>query len=814
MVAGMSRLFEDVRRGLAALSRRPVYAALATFLIAIGTAAATTVFSVVDQTILRRPPFLHGDRLVDVMNVRRGGGGSPRHSAEKALRWRDEPQVFERLETYSSRWFDIASGPEPQRIRGVAVSRGLFDLLGVQPFVGRGFVAEDVVPGADPVVVVSRGLAVRAFGTPSAALGAQLRLSGEPHTIVGVLASTVMLFGGEQVWLPIDPRHYVGQSAVQDFLVLARLPSGLPLATAQARANAIADRLQAEAPLRNWFWDIRIDEKRVALTSAPTRSALLVLLAGVWCLVLLTCVSTCLLVLARMAERRVEIAVRSSLGAGRWRLVREVMLEVGVLASAGGAMGVLASQWMLQSVAARTMADLAFQRTTPLGLDARVMLAALATIALAIVTAGLVPALRATRPELDVILRHGPTRTTGGRERPFAVLVGSQVACAVALLVAAMITARTMANVYAIDLGFDASSVGVAIVDLVASRYPTEEARFEFFERVRAQLSSAPHIEATAVAEGLMSSGYGYWDFETQSGPVGESLLTSMNRVSDGYFETMGVRIVAGRTFSPADMGAPVVIVNRTLANRFWPSGDAVGSWLRDRDDPTGLRRTVIGVVEDIDARVQSHERIALQWYEPWPRHDTATGPSPQPFQTFFPLWILVRTAEPGSAAAALKAAVWAVDPLRPIDEVASAADLWLGLFARQRLVQRVIGAFATVAVLLVTVGVFGVLSQAVVRRRREIGVRMALGATPARVRRMIVSRAGVTIALGIAVGLAGAVALARMLEAVLVGVTPLDPVSFASAVAIITVVGLAAAWWPARQAARVEPAVAPRADT
>lgn len=809
----MLGLREDLESAGRSLARRPALAALTALILAVGIGAATTVFSVVDQTLLRRPPFPHAKRVVDVMSLfRRDGGQSGSHTADKAVGWRSETQVFERFETYSPRWYDIAADPEPRQIRGMGVSPGLFDLLGVRPFAGRGFVADDTVPGADQVVVLSEPLAVRTFGTAAAALGAPLPLSGRPYTVVGVIASTVMLFGDEQVWLPIDPARHLGSPSQQNFFVLGRLPVGLSIAEAQARADTIAERWQVDSPLRRGSWFVHLQEKRAAWVAPSTRLALLGLLAGVGCLLALTCVTASLLVLARVQERRVDLAVRSALGAARARLLREVMLDVGLVACPGGAAGILASHWLVQALATDTIADLIARQTTPLGVDLRVLLAATAATTLTAMAAGLLPALQATRPGMDDALHQRPTAATGA-ERLSSALVGVQVACTVALVVGALLTARTMANVHAIDLGVDPSRVLVANVDLLASRYPTERARFEYFERVRARLSSSAQIESHAVAGYLASFGYGYWDFETPAGPVTESVQTSMNRVSDGYFETLGIRLIAGRTFTAADMGAPVLVVSRSFASRLWPAGDAVGSWLRDRDDATGLRRTVIGVVEDIDARVESQTRMDLQWYEPWPRHDEMAEAAPVAQQTYFPHRLLVKTTDARVTTAAVNAAVWAEDPLQPVNEVAAAADLFVEVFARQRLAQRVIGAFAAFAVVLAATGIFGVLSHAVNRRRREIGVRVALGATPPQVQRLMLGQAGLTLVLGITGGLVGAVFLARTLHAVLFEVPPLDPASFAGAAVVTVAVGLTAAWWPAQRAARTQPSIVLRAE-
>ena len=313
----MDRLLDETRNAIRSASHRPVFTALVLLIMALGIGAATAVFSVVDQTVLRRPPFLHGDRLVDVLNIRRGGGGGSGHSAEKLLGWREQMSVFERLESFVPRTFDLTGGSgEPERVTALAVSPGLFDMLGVQPVLGRDFTPDDAAPGAAPLVLVSRQLAERRLGGIETSLGARFTMSGQGYTVVGVMPDSFTLLGREQAWVPIDPRRHLGQPRLRDFFVLGRLAPGLSVPQAQTRANQIADRLQAESPLTG-TWDIRIDEKRATATTRATRSAMLALLGVVACLLLLACVSVAHLVLSRMSQQRHEFAIRASLGASR-----------------------------------------------------------------------------------------------------------------------------------------------------------------------------------------------------------------------------------------------------------------------------------------------------------------------------------------------------------------------------------------------------------------------------------------------------------------------------------------------------------------
>ncbi len=799
---------DDIRYATRVTLRRPGRTVLSALILAMGIGAATAVFSVVDQTVLRRPPFKDGDRLVDVMNMRRGGGGGSGHSAEKVLAWRDQPSVFERLETFVPRTFDLTGGGEPERITALAVSPGLFDMLGVQPLFGRSFVVDDAAPGADAPIIVSARLAERRMGGAQAALGRRLAVGREAFTVIGVMSDAFALLGRDQAWLPMDPRHNLGRPRSNEFFVLARLAEGLTVTEAQLRANLIADRLQAEAPIPR-TWDIRIDQKRVAATTPSTRSALLALLVGVGCLWLLACVSAMQLVLTGTIEQQHEFRVRASLGASRVTLVRQVLIQVAMLALSGGALGALAAYWAVSAFAVSAPSVLTFWRTAPLTVDARVLAVALAASVVAAVVAGLLPALWITRAgPLDAGNAMGASALPRGTDRLSSMLVATQVACAVVLTAGAGLMFRTIDNIGQIPLGLDPEGVVTMSVNVPVSRYPTSASQLNFVARVLDRLRQAPGVSAAAVAGGLTFYAFGSERLASADVPgLPDDATLAMNSVSDGYFEALRVRALRGRTFTREDMGSNVVVLGRTLAARLWPRGDAVGATLRSLDD--GRAWTVIGVVDDLDDR-PSHDRpIQLQWYQP---RSTSTDPlvSTQGTATHR---LIVRAASLEVGLAAAKAAVWAEDPDQPIERVMRASDELRDVFAAHVLVQRLATALSAIGLVVACVGVFGVLAQAVARRRREIGVRMALGATPRRIGRMVVGRAGSPLAIGLMMGLAVAVALTRGLQSVLFGVSPLDPASLSAAVLVVASTGLVAAWWPARSAARVDPAVAIREE-
>jgi hypothetical protein len=349
-------------------------------------------------------------------------------------------------------------------------------------------------------------------------------------------------------------------------------------------------------------------------------------------------------------------------------------------------------------------------------------------------------------------------------------------------------------------------------VDLPASRYPTAARQFEFFAQVLERLRRTSGVSAAAVAGGLTSYSFGSERLSSSEAPeLAADEIAANNQVSDGYFETVGIRLLAGRTFSRFDMGAPAAVVGRTLASRLWPSGHAVGSTMRNLDD--GRTWTVIGVVDDVDARPSHDFQISLQWYVPRSiaQEPFASGAQDSRVNAYHRL--ILRTASPDLGLAAAKAAVWAADPEQPIERVTRGDDEVRDVFAAHRVVQWVTTLFSVIGLVVAAIGVFGVLSQVVGWRRREIGVRMSLGATPRQIGGMVVGWAAFMIAVGLAIGIVAAFALTRSLQSVLYGITPWDGVSFITAVILVTATGLVAAWWPARTAARVEPAIAMRED-
>jgi predicted permease len=798
-----------MRLALRRLLSRPRYTALIVSIVAVGIGAATTVFSVVDQLILRPPPYAHADRLVEVLDTR-GSNLTP----EKILGWQSQPALFERLESYAPMQFDVTGDAEPERITGELVSLGLFSMLGVQPRLGRDFTAGDGRPGSERIAIISDDLWRRRFAAQPDVLGSRLTLNERDYTIVGVMPRRFKLQGEkDSVWLPVDLAANRGMSdpTLRSFYGLGWLAPGVDVATARRMAIEIAGRMQKATPI-SLTWDLIIEKKQAASVDPATRTALFVLLGAVAFLLFITCANVANLFLSHAPLRLREMAICAALGSGRGRLIRGVLAESLLVAAAGGGLGVLFAQWGVGAMIAAAPEGLASWSTMPVEVDFRVVIVAVALTVVAGLVIGLLPALRGSR-NIERTLRASSTAVRSAYGRAPAALVVLEVAFSVVLLVGAALMARTMANLHAIDPGFEPEGLVAMRVALPTDRYVGAAARDAFFDALFDRLKSVPGVSDAAVAQGLppRQGGFSFGMPETEEGSSGEQVTIPRNTVSPGYFRTLGIPLVAGRTFVRGDP-ENTVVVSQGLAERLWPGAPAIGR--RFRLSASWPWQTVVGVAANVET-LRRDARTPLQMYDSWVTRARAApaAPAAPPTRSFDWRMLIVRAENPTAAIAGIKRQIWALDPKQPVERVALVSDVYGDAFARQRFVLMMMTAFAAIALALTAAGIFGVLSQIVMRRTREIGIRMVLGARPADVMRQVV-RSGLLLSLcGAAIGIAAALWLSRVLRALLFGVSPADPVSFTFvALLLVSVAGLAC-WLPARAAMRIEPAAALRVE-
>ena len=793
------------------LAGQPATSALTILTLALAIGVAAAVFSVVDQLILRPPPFLHADRLVNVWHQtgpnRSGGSGL---TPEKILGWQQQPAVFERLEAYIGATFALTESVEPKHIAARVVSLGLFDMLGIRMHIGRSFAEADGAPGSEKVVILSHEFWSARFGGSPGVLGSHIVLNDEPYTIIGVLRpGTTLLTDDEPVWLPFDLKSWSAGAPARRFFGIGRLSAALDPTRARSIADSIAASLQKSMPVSG-TWYLGIDEKRSALLAPSTRHTLFVLLGAVAVLLVIACVNTTSVTLGQALRRDRELQLRSAIGAGRWRLLRESLVEIFLLAIAAGIAAMAIADIALAVLLAAAPDGMVSMMTRRVEIDLRVLAVLAAVTLTAGLSAGLLTGVRSSRVDLASALRDG----TRGSERRLSLgsgvgwLVVIEVALAMVLLVGSTLLSRTLLAYYTIEPGFDVDQLMTVDVALPSHRYPDEQARREFFNALDTALRGHAGIEGTAYAWGLPPAA-GSLSGQLQAegaAPLSADLEYFANAVSPTYFETTGTRLLAGRAFTPSD-GDDQVILSESFARLLWGDQFAIGK--RMREAPDGAWKTVIGVTRNVESRWNSGQPSNLQMYVPLvlPSAAAISASSGPARRSYIRQMLIVRASEPAFVPAAVRTQIRSLDSDQPVGAFRAGTEIYAEPFAHQHLMLTVIGGLAGVALLLAAIGIFGVLSQAVTYRQREIGIRLALGAGRRRVARMLVGRGlGLAVA-GAGIGTGASLAGVRTLEGLLFGVSPFDAMSYLLVLTVILAAALLACVWPTARALALDPA-------
>jgi putative ABC transport system permease protein len=813
----MDTLLHDVRFGARMLRKSPGLTATAIFALALGVGVNTAIFSVVDAVLLRPLPYAEPGRLVSVAgtNARRPGEPLP-VSYPNFADWRGQATAFERLAAYDPTDFNLVAGGRPERVKGAVVTSDLFALLGAGPQLGRQFTAEEDVPGAAPAVILSHGLWQRQFGGDPAAVGRALPVGGRPANIVGVMPSGFAFPPGAEpaeLWAPMSFNEtYIAERNMHNLGVVGRLAAGATVEQARAEMEAVAARLAEQYPASNGGWGARVVPLQEHLVG-NVRPALLMLLGAVAFVLLIACANVANLLLARASSRRKEMAVRAALGAGRWRVARGLLVESVMLALAAGALGLLLAFWGTDLLVALGPGDL--PRIGEVALDERVLLFTLAVSLLTGVGFGLAPAAQASRADLVDALKEGgsnPSARPGGRLR--GALVVSEIALALVLLVGAGLLVRSFARLLEVDPGFRPEGVVTMQLQLSDASYAENHQVVSFYDRLLERARGLPGVvEAGLVTTVPLGKGAMALTYDVEGrppAPPNERTSASFDVASPGYFRAMNIPLVRGRTFTDADReGSPaVVIVSETMARRAWPGEDPLGKRITmgaSASGPPPPSREVVGVVGDVKhGGLEAEVKEAI--YAPY-------GQVPWPNVT-----LVARTeADPDATAVAMRAAVRGVSPDQPVYNVRVMEQVVAESVAKPRLYASLLGLFAGLALLLSAMGIYAVMSYTVTQRAHEIGIRMALGARPGDVLRLVVGHGMRLTLVGVAIGLAAAFGLARLLASLsaslLFGVSATDPATFGGIALLLAGVALLACWLPARRAARVDPLVALRTD-
>jgi putative ABC transport system permease protein len=796
----MDGFLQDLKFALRMLRKNASISAVAVLTLALAIGATTSIFSVVSAMLVRPLPFPHADQLVALQDVEPGVDFEHGFSWPEIEDLRAQAPDLTGLAAYTPAMANFTGRGEPQTIKVAQVSRGFFEVLSAAPVLGRSFSPEEHVENGAPVVVASAGFWHRALGEMRP--GGTLLLDGVPHTLIGVASSATSAIWQREppaLWVPLERKLPFRDRGSHYLETVARLRPGVSLERAKADLAAAMPRI-AEAAKSNHLASVQSLRQFLHGSATPL---LILLLAAVALVLLIAAVNLANVVLSRATGRSREFAVRRALGASRVRLARQLLVENAVVGLLGGAIGVVLALWGRDLVLRTWPASLPrIDGGAPL--DLRVLAFAIAISAATGLGIGLAPALDAGRGDLNAGLKEGAGATGRGAAR--AGLIVAQSALAVLLLVSAVLVLRSFSHMLRQTPGFRAEHVAVFRVNLSEVRYPDTAARARFFREVLDRISALPAVTAAGAADRVPLGGGGaFGDFSV----VGRPPLDEKDQpraekrvVTPGYFSAMQIPLAGGRVFTDAEPRSTVVI-NQTLAKQVFPGEDPIGKQLRAGifSDGRDEAAEIVGIVGDVK-QVRLDKEATSEIYFP----ESGAG-VPQ-------MELVVRGGDdPMSLIGAVKAQIAAADPDQPVASVRTLRQVVDGAAAPQRVAASLLGAFALTAVLLAALGIYGVVSYGVSRREREIGVRMALGASAPDVLRMIV-REGLRLALiGLAAGALLALASGRMLAAFLYGVSPADPATYAVAAAVLAAVSVAACWLPARRATKVDPAISLRAE-
>jgi len=814
-------LWQDLRYGARTLMRRPGFALIAVITLSLGVGANTAIFSVVNAVLLKPLPYPESEQLMMVY------GEFP---ALKTNQMRLSPPEYvdfqQRTRSFAASGVMDSSGSanlapqeggEPERVERAMLTPDMFEVLRVAPLLGRVFTPEEAQAGRDDVVVLSHGLWQRRFAGKTDAIGQKLMISGRSATIIGVMPPGFAFPPKAEIWQPLwFPKEQYDQQrrGARGLEVLARLKPGVRTVEAQAELDRLGAQLTAQYP-QNYSDK---DNRRYRMIVAPLlgdyvgemRPALLLMAGAVGFVLLIACANVANLLLARAATRRQEMAVRLALGAGRGRLARQFLTESVLLALAGGAAGLLLATW-----GARLLLRFApdnLPRLGEVGLDGRALaFTALASLLTGVIF-GLAPALQASRPGVNDALREsGRTGAVASGRRLRNAFVIAEIALALALLAGAGLTLKSFWRLQAVDPGFNPDGVLTLRMLLPFTTHPRIGERAAFFRRVLERLRALPGVAAAgAVSRIPMAPGNNSGTMTGENSAVGPNEPlgeVEMRWASPAYFQTMGIALLRGRDFNDADVEGTlaVAVVDESFARRFYPNEDPVGKRIK-RGGPRSTRpwKTIVGVVRSV--RNQRLDIASLP---------QAYFPVLQEADEMYNLSFAVRASggEPSALTQSVRAAVLEVDRNQPIFDVKPLRQVVADSIALRRLALLLLSVFAAAALALAAAGIYGVMAHAVEQRTHEIGVRMALGARGGDVLRLVV-RQGLMLALcGVALGLAVALALTRLMEALLFGVSATDPLTFVGIALLLLAVALAACWIPARRATKVDPMIALRCE-
>jgi len=795
-------LLADLRYAVRTLRRSPVFTTATVLTMALTIGANTAIFSVVNAVLIRPLPFASPQRLMQVSEKNdRLNISNFAASVLNYLSWKEQSHSFQALGAIGSGSYTLTSRGDPEQINGATITPSLLPLLGIQPVLGRGFREGDDRPGAAPVALISQALWRRRFAGEPSAIGAHMTINGVDYTVVGIAPAGLPFLATGDIWTPltIDPGNEIRLNHVIN--VYGRLRPGVTPQQAQTEMNLVATRVGRQFPEVK-DWGINLFDFAATIIPDSLRTALFVLLGAVGFVLLIACANIANLLLSRGAARQREIAVRTALGATRKRMLAQFLTESLLLSTAGGVTGLLVALWAVR-IANRALPP-GLLPVPEVAVDSAVLFFALGITLTTGLLFGLAPAWHAARTDLGAVLKQGSRSSIGGQRLIMRHgLVAGELALATVLLVGAGLLMQSLIRLQQVRLGFHPEGILSFQLAPAAVRYPDQAKRWALYRQVLQSLAAIPGVTGAAMSSGI-PMGVGSYN-RSPFMPTGSSILPADASVpidwriaSPGYFRLMGIPLLAGRDFTEHDgPGATdVIIVSRAAAQKFWGAENPIGKMLHRPTVQSSF--TVIGVVDEVRLTALNQEFPCLYF-------SAATRPAPL-------MDIVVKTqGQPESVQQAARARIHDIDPELPLANVRTLEDYVYDNAAQPRLNAALLVVFAGVALLIAAIGVYGVLAYSVNQRTREIGLRMALGAQPSGVLWWIASQGMLVAIAGIGAGLLGAVALSRVLGALLYQIEPRDPLTFTGVAVLLSVVALIACLAPAHRASRVDPIVALR---
>jgi putative ABC transport system permease protein len=807
----MSALLQDLRFALRLLVKNPGFALMAAIIMALGIGANTAIFSIVNKVLIEPLPFRDVDRVVQIWHTppQSSFPGMTTFAISPAnfLDWQKENHVFDKMALYSGASFDITGTGRPEAIGAGTVSSDFFSALGVEPLHGRIFRTEENSPGQNHEVILSYKFWQTHYAADPGAVGKTINLDGDPYTIVGVMGPAMNRPGFAQMWIPqaLTP----AQAAVRNnhnFLAVGRLKPGVTIEQAQSEMNTISERLEQAYPADDKGWGAVLNPLRDE-TVGHVRPALLMMLAAVAFVLLIACANVANLLLARTFARRKEIAIRTAMGARRARLVRQLLGESVLISLIGGALGLVAAHFGIQLLLKLFAAHL--PQLGEIKLNGPVLAF---TFALSVVTgilAGLLPALSMTRSDVNDTLKQGLGRTdaSSGSSATRSALVVVEVALSLVLLIGAGLMIRSLAKLQTIDAGFDQHNVLTMNVQVNKKQFADATQQSQFFNQVFERVHAIPGVEAVGAVDDLPLTGGSSQPVSIEGHPVvalSEQPEVSVRVATPGYLQAMRVPLLQGRNISPDDRAdsAAVVVISQSMAKQFWPNGDAIGHHLKlsffpDKD------RQVVGIVGDVKQNgIDSSAGIATLY---WPVAQLV-APTNESWRSY-PLSLVIRTTvAPRALATAVTDAIHQINKDVPVDNVLTLEEFVDATLTQHSFNMQLLSIFGLLALVLCTVGIYSVLAYSVKRGMKDIGLRIAFGATRRDVLQFVLTQAIKPTALGIVIGLTGAYTLSRLVTSMVYGISAHDTLTFAAVTALLIGVAFMAGLIPALRATHIDP--------